>query len=150
MTRYFMTIPEAARLVLQAGAFGTSGDLFVLDMGEPVRIVDLAREMIRLAGNDAIPIVFTGLQPGEKLHEVLCDRDQDLWQRLIPNPETRPRHAVPAGLLDGFDRLAQLADGSEEEVVESLATLVPEYTPKRIRVRSSSKSAVRVFAATGS
>ncbi|HSN32802.1 MAG TPA: nucleoside-diphosphate sugar epimerase/dehydratase [Ideonella sp.] len=78
ITRYFMTVIEAARLVLQAAAIGESGQVLVLDMGEPVRIVDLARDMIRLAGHtlDEIPIVFTGLRPGEKLYEeLLADAD---------------------------------------------------------------------------
>jgi FlaA1/EpsC-like NDP-sugar epimerase len=73
MTRYFMTIPEASRLVIQAGALGSNGAVFVLDMGEAVRIEDLANDMIRLAGADAgeVEIVYTGLRPGEKLNEEL-------------------------------------------------------------------------------
>ncbi len=73
MTRYFMTIPEASRLILQASLFGTPGDLFVLDMGEPVRIVDLARDLARLAGRnpDSVPFRYIGLRPGEKVHESL-------------------------------------------------------------------------------
>lgn len=73
MTRYFMTIPEASRLILQASLFGEPGDLFVLDMGEPVRIVDLARDLARLAGRDpdSVPFRYIGLRPGEKLHESL-------------------------------------------------------------------------------
>ncbi|MFV0275767.1 MAG: polysaccharide biosynthesis protein, partial [Parahaliea sp.] len=80
VSRYFMSIPEAAQLVLQAGAMGTGGDVFVLDMGEPVRIIDLARRMIRLSGYEMlheghgegqIEIEFIGLRPGEKLHEEL-------------------------------------------------------------------------------
>ena len=80
MTRYFMTIPEASRLVIQAGALGVNGAVFVLDMGEPVRIVDLAREMIHLAGadEDDIGIVFTGARPGEKLHEELFTDEEQL------------------------------------------------------------------------
>ena len=73
MTRYFMTIPEASRLILQASLFGDPGDLFVLDMGDPVRIVDLARDLARLAGRDpdSVPIRYIGLRPGEKVHESL-------------------------------------------------------------------------------
>ena len=73
MTRYFMTIPEASRLILQASLFGQPGDLFVLDMGEPIRIVDLARDLARLAGRDpdSVPIRYVGLRPGEKVHEAL-------------------------------------------------------------------------------
>ncbi len=73
MTRYFMTIPEASRLILEASLLGEPGDLFVLDMGEPVRIVDLARDLARLAGRDpdSVPIQYIGLRPGEKLHEAL-------------------------------------------------------------------------------
>src|SRR5437773_8298796 len=73
MTRYFMTMQEAGWLILDAAAIGRPGDLFVLDMGEPVRIVDMARDLVRLTGqsDDSVPIRFTGLRPGEKLHERL-------------------------------------------------------------------------------
>lgn len=105
ITRYFMTIPEAARLVVQAGAIGESGQVFVLDMGEPVRIVDLAKTMIRMSGHGAadIRITFTGLRPGEKLYEELLS-DSD---RTLPTP---------------FDRLllARLDDSSSRTGVEGL------------------------------
>jgi len=71
ITRYFMLIPEACELVLQAGAIGKGGEIFILDMGEPVKIVDLAKKMIELSGRDDINIEFTGLRPGEKLYEEL-------------------------------------------------------------------------------
>jgi FlaA1/EpsC-like NDP-sugar epimerase len=91
ITRFFMTIPEAARLVIQAGAIGESGQVFVLDMGEPVRILQLARDMILLSGHtlEEIPIVFTGLRSGEKLYEeLLADADTTL-----PTPFARLRIA---------------------------------------------------------
>ena len=81
MTRYFMSIPEAAQLVMQAGAIGKGGEIFVLDMGEPVKIVDLAKDMIRLMGlkvGEDIDIVYTGLRPGEKIHEELVSHSEEI------------------------------------------------------------------------
>ena len=77
ITRYFMLIPEACELVLQAGAIGTGGEIFILDMGEPIKIVDLANKMIELSGRDDIEIVYSGLRPGEKLYEELLIDDSD-------------------------------------------------------------------------
>jgi FlaA1/EpsC-like NDP-sugar epimerase len=77
ITRYFMLISEACELVLQAGAIGTGGEIFILDMGEPVKIVDLAKKMIELSGRDDISIEFTGLRPGEKLYEELLIDESD-------------------------------------------------------------------------
>ena len=77
ITRYFMLIPEACELVLQAGAIGTGGEIFILDMGEPIKIVDLAKKMIELSGRSEIKIEFTGLRPGEKLYEELLIDDTD-------------------------------------------------------------------------
>jgi dTDP-glucose 4,6-dehydratase len=84
VTRYFMTIPEACQLVVQAGAIGRPGEVLILDMGEPVRILDVARHMIELSGRD-IEIVFTGLREGEKLHEDL---------RSQVESDHRPRHRL--------------------------------------------------------
>ena len=78
ITRYFMLIPEACELVLQAGAIGSGGEIFILDMGEPIKIVDLAKKMIELSGRDDIEIEFTGLRPGEKLYEELLIDDSDV------------------------------------------------------------------------
>ena len=77
ITRYFMLIPEACELVLQTGAIGNGGDIFILDMGKPIKILDLAKKMIELSGQDDIKIEFTGLRPGEKLYEELLIKESD-------------------------------------------------------------------------
>jgi FlaA1/EpsC-like NDP-sugar epimerase len=135
MTRFFMTIPEAAQLVLQAGAFGTSGDIFVLDMGEPVKVVDLARDLIRLSGlqeGRQIKVVFTGLRPGEKLYEELY---ADAETRLpTPHPQIfRARHRATSGdeLRATLGRLAAAVDGPADEVIAALQAAIPEYRPNR-------------------
>ncbi|MFO1326914.1 MAG: nucleoside-diphosphate sugar epimerase/dehydratase [Rubrivivax sp.] len=128
--RYFMTIPEAARLVLQAAAIGASGQVLVLDMGEPVKIVDLARDLIRLAGHtlDEIPIVFSGLRPGEKLYEeLLADGDA-----TIATPFERLRIArITADGPPLEPLLALAADAgpapTDDAVRQALAQVVPEY-----------------------
>jgi FlaA1/EpsC-like NDP-sugar epimerase len=130
--RYFMTVPEAAGLVLQAAAIGESGQVLVLDMGEPVKIVDLARELIRLSGHtvEEIGITFTGLRPGEKLYEELL---ADL-ESTLPTPVERLR--IARLQEEGGDRVAvllQWAEGSQprsdEEVRERLREVVSGYRP---------------------
>ena len=129
--RYFMTIPEAARLVLQAAAIGESGQVLVLDMGEPVKIVDLARQLIRLAGHseDEIAIEFSGLRPGEKLfEELLADADSTLPTSVaalrVARLETR---TAPLDELLATAR-APLRSGDDFAALrQALARLVPEY-----------------------
>ena len=129
--RYFMTIPEAARLVLQAAAIGESGQVLVLDMGEPVKIVDLARQLIRLAGHseDEIAIEFSGLRPGEKLfEELLADADSTLPTSVaalrVARLETR---TAPLDELLATAR-APLRSGDDFVALrQALARLVPEY-----------------------
>jgi FlaA1/EpsC-like NDP-sugar epimerase len=132
ITRYFMSIPEAAQLVLQAGLMGMGGEIFVLDMGEPVKIVDLARELIRLSGyaESDIGIEFTGLRAGEKLfEELLADDELTLG---TPHPKLRiakSRPAADAAWLQAlFDWLQQDKAGAEQ-VRRELAARVPEYAP---------------------
>ena len=133
MTRWMMTVREAVELVLQASALeGASGDLFVLDMGDPVRIEDLARQMIRLAGmvpGEDVAIVFTGIRPGEKMHEELVYDDETLA------PTAREGINVATGRPAAFDDLrqrlaaltAQAADGDAADSVAELVRFVPEF-----------------------
>ncbi len=136
ITRYFMSIPEAAQLVLQAAAMGEGGEIFVLDMGEPVRIADLASNMIRLSGfsEDEIRIEFTGLRPGEKLYEeLLADAEQTLE---TPHPKLRIARSrpVPDGILVELrDWLGQAGPVSDDEVRAALGRWVPEYAPYEAR-----------------
>ena len=138
IARFFMTIPEAARLVVQAGAIGEGGQVFVLDMGEPVKIVDLARDLIRLSGHTLaeIPIAFSGLRPGEKLfEELLADADATLptrFERLrIARLDASASSLDEVQLL--LDWTAGRSSAPDDEVRERLARLVPEYRPARIR-----------------
>ena len=132
ITRYFMSIPEAAQLVLQAGSMGQGGEIFVLDMGEPVKIAELARDMIRLSGHteEEIRVVFTGLRPGEKLfEEVLADAEET---RATHHPKLRIARAQPveegrlAALLQW---LRQRRAVGAPEVRRELRRWVPEYSP---------------------
>ncbi|WZP00199.1 nucleoside-diphosphate sugar epimerase/dehydratase [Isosphaeraceae bacterium EP7] len=136
MTRYFMTIPEAAQLVLQAGAQGRGGEIFVLDMGEPVKIVDLARDMIRLSGQAEgrdVEIIFTGMRPGEKLHEELYDQGEELLATAHPKIRAARHRPYPQDRIDaGLDRLVAAVDGPAKQIVAILADLVPGYRPDRI------------------
>ncbi len=131
MTRFFMTIPEASRLILQASLFGGPGDLFVLDMGDPIRIVDLARDLARLAGRDpdSVPIRFVGLRPGEKLHESLFYSAEAVEATAHPKVlRTRRGTPPPAALLDSLDELVAIGAGGDHELartclLETLAKL---------------------------
>ena len=129
MTRYFMTIPEAVALIVQAGAFGDRGHLFVLDMGEPIKIMDLAKEMIRLSGKtlDAdVAIQITGARPGEKLHEELFGEGEGIEPTPHPAILRASRPPLDYGwLLEELDELERLtASGEQAEVVEKLRAIV--------------------------
>jgi len=131
ITRYFMSIPEAAQLVLQAGLMGQGGEIFVLDMGEPVRIVDLAKDLIRLSGlnEEEIKIEFTGLRPGEKLYEeLLADNEHTL---LTPHPKLRIAQArqADATWLEKLLGWTESTTMPDEQVRAALQDWVPEYQP---------------------
>jgi len=130
ITRYFMSIPEAAQLVLQAGFMGHGGEIFVLEMGEPVKIVDLARDLIRLSGlnNDDIKIVFTGLRPGEKLYEELLASDEHTLPTLHSKLRIARAKPVPEqylGEILGWIEQPHLV--SDDEVRRRLHSWLPEY-----------------------
>ncbi|WP_321906033.1 polysaccharide biosynthesis protein [Paraburkholderia tropica] len=132
ITRFFMTIPEASQLVLQASSMGHGGEIFILDMGKPVKIVDLARDLIRLYGysEEQIRVVFTGLRPGEKLYEELLADDEATTR--TPHPKLRIARAreVPNNLLDELlPWLMQHRVPSDDEVRRDLRRWVPEYQP---------------------
>ena len=133
MKRYFMTIPEASQLILQAAAMGEGGEIFVLDMGEPVKIVDLAKALISLSGfvpGKDIEMEFTGPRPGEKLFEELSIAGEDMQRTRHPKigiwkniPMDRSR------LRAGIDELVNIAgENTNSDIVEKIRELVPEYT----------------------
>lgn len=131
MRRFFMTIPEASRLVIQAGAIGGGGQILVLDMGDPVRIVDMASDMIRLSGlrlGKDIAIEFTGLRPGEKLFEELHIPGEKLQPTCHPKIIVASRRPpIVSDLCGAIDRLERLAGDNPEAVVEHLQQIVFGY-----------------------
>lgn len=133
--RYFMTIPEAVSLVLQAGALAKGGEIFVLDMGEPVKILDLAKNLIRLSGYkpfEDIPIEFTGLRPGEKLYEELLMSEEGLREtsnKLIHIG--KPIEFDEERFLEQLDELKKIADKDSGKVRQKVQEIVPTYVIKK-------------------
>ncbi|MHB1412140.1 MAG: polysaccharide biosynthesis protein [Thermoleophilia bacterium] len=145
MTRYFMLISEAVDLVLQAAAFDDGNAIYVLDMGKPVRIMDLAAQMIdlmRVPGSGEVEISFTGLRPGEKLNEKLTATDEEY--EVFRHPKifrVRRSASADAHLLPALDSLFELAEGGNCEVLKgSLQQLIPSYVPFDMKLVGSTGS----------
>ena len=133
--RYFMTIPEAVSLVLQAGAYAKGGEIFVLDMGEPMRIDDLARNLIKLSGlkpDEDIKIEYTGLRPGEKLYEeVLSNEENTIPTHHKKIKIARVRRYEYAEILPTYNELEQLSRAVQIwETVKLMKQTVPEFKSK--------------------
>jgi FlaA1/EpsC-like NDP-sugar epimerase len=151
MTRYFMTIPEAVQLVLQAAAIGRGGETFILDMGEPVKIVDLASDLVQLSGYELgrdIDIVFTGLRPGEKLSEQLYTTGENVaatQHEKIVVVRNGDKPAMPR------ERLAELLDagkrGDHLRLRHLLAEAVPGYSHTASGGESDAASSAGIVAA---
>jgi FlaA1/EpsC-like NDP-sugar epimerase len=139
MIRYFMTIPEASQLVLQAGSMGNGGELFLLDMGKPVKIMDLARNMIRLSGYEPdadIKIKITGLRPGEKLYEEPLTEGEDATktdhEKIFI---AKPKQIDPKELGRQIAEFQTCKNG--EEVIRVLQEIIPDYHPNHSAVRDN-------------
>lgn len=135
ITRYFMTIPEACSLVLEAGTMGRGGEIFVFDMGEPVRIADLAHKMIKLAGfipNQDIQIEYSGLRPGEKLYEELLNKSEAVAKTHHKKIMiSKVDNSISGTIFDSIDFLLELAEQNKVDyAVKQMKYIVPEYKSK--------------------
>lgn len=151
VTRYFMTIPEACQLILQAAAIGSRQAIYTLDMGEPVSIRLLAEQMIRLAGKQPerdVAIVYTGLRPGEKLHETLFHADERYRPTTHPKIlQAEARNVVAESILDTCDRMRQAVNAYDIEALGAmLRQSVPEFAPN-LQPESAAANTIVAFPA---
>lgn len=139
MTRYFMTITEAAQLVIQAGALATGGEIFTLDMGKPIKIADLAQDLIRLSGlvpHQDVKIVYVGMRPGEKLSEELFRPDEvmtaTMHERIFVGMPTVYPRATLFHHISELEKVIQRSDPflSKQEIVRGLQAILPDYRPE--------------------
>jgi FlaA1/EpsC-like NDP-sugar epimerase len=149
ITRYFMTIDEACQLVLEAGAMGKGGEIFVFDMGKPVRILDLANNMIRLSGfrpNVDIMIEFSGLRPGEKLYEeLLADKENTQPTHHQKIMIAKATHAFDNSKIKLLDDLVEfIKDNNQNKSIKALKLLVPEFKSKTLLEQLEEGSETRV------
>ncbi|MCC8446866.1 polysaccharide biosynthesis protein, partial [Xanthomonas translucens] len=152
VTRYFMTIPEACQLIVQAAASASHGAIYTLDMGEPVPIRLLAEQMIRLAGKQPgrdIAIVYTGLRPGEKLHETLFYSDENYRPTSHPKIlEAGARTFSRENVLQGLQQLrAAVAEYDSDSIEKVLRTTMPEFSPLRQQAGQDSSATIVPFPA---
>ncbi|HJQ10171.1 MAG TPA: nucleoside-diphosphate sugar epimerase/dehydratase [Gemmatimonadaceae bacterium] len=148
MQRYFMTIPEAVQLVLQAGALGRGGEVFLLDMGEPIRIVDIATDLIRLSGLRVgvdIEIKFTGMRPGEKLYEEMFFSAENVIRTDHPKVLRARNGILPDGVMRRIESMVAAAEAehSDEELKHLLRSLVPDFHPHTSHANSPVPSVAR-------
>jgi FlaA1/EpsC-like NDP-sugar epimerase len=141
MRRFFMTIPEAVQLVLQAGAIGKGGEVFVLNMGEPVRILDLATDLIRLSGLEVgsdIEIRFTGTRPGEKLYEELFFDSESALPTDHPKVLRAKNGALPTGLSTVVDLVVEGAKRGwgDEQLRALLGRMVPDFGSSEVEIEA--------------
>ena len=138
MTRYFMSIPEAVQLVLTAGAIGESGHLYVLDMGEPIKVLDLAHDMIRLCGYEPevdISVLYTGIRPGEKLHEALTETEETLVSAPSKGLSIvyRPEYLASNDICEMLEKMQKLiSSGKAKETRDLLQELIPGFTSRTL------------------
>ena len=141
INRFFMTIPEASQLVVQAGAMGRGGEIFVLDMGEPVRILDLARDMIRLSGlheGEDIEIQITGLRPGEKMYEELygeSEKHSPTRHEKIMSADSQQQPLTQ--VINDLSRLEEYVDGSSTEILDVLGEIAPRFVDETAHRRAA-------------
>ena len=152
ITRYFMTISEACRLILQTTVMGSGGEIFVLDMGEPVKILYLAEQMIRLSGKipgEDIKIEFTGLRPGEKLHEELFHTDENLTDTSHEKIMLAlSRKTDWQTLAESMDKFRQAVDEFDiDEIMALIKKLVPEMTQQNTGERQNTDTTIRTYTA---